>query len=239
MKPAEQQTFVACYEGFYWLNNRVAGSAQELNKEYNTAFTESDFNKALTHESIVKYFEERGVPNPKAPRPVLQPKQLKFIQMILDPHDNRLMSQKMKECGVSSVEHTAWMRDPHFARLIREETTQALENGRAQVLRSIVREASQGNVAAQKFYMELTGEYTPSAKGGTQVNVSVGQDVRLLTQGILEILQRHVHPDTLALVANEFEELLFPAARSAVRRLLTPPKQLIVPVETDEPEISV
>lgn len=214
MKPQRQQEFVACYEAFYWLKSRAPYGAEELNREYKTDYTDEEFEKVLANESLAKYLDERAVPNKHKPQPKLTPKQLDFLRLVLDPNDNRLLSMKMKECRVSAAEHASWMRDATFSKLVREETTKQLENGRTAVLRALTREASSGNIRAIQFYMELTGEYVPRSQGPA-VSVNVHSDVRNLTQGILEILQRHVPPATLMLVADEFEELLFPQAHSA------------------------
>jgi len=205
---ATRQEFVACYEAYYWNFGFAPDSPANLNSEFKTKFTKEDWEDCLTRESLVKYFEERGVPNPYKPAPVLTPKQLDFIRDFTDPTNILPLSKKLSLAKVSQAEFASWMRDTTFVQLVRGETDKKFNDSRTLVLNALAQEAAVSrNVNAIKFYFELTGEYSPTSK--TQVTHLTGE-VRELTQKLLEVLQRHVPPETLELIHGELEEVLFP-----------------------------
>lgn len=214
----ERQEFAACYEGYFWRRGFVPLSVQELNGEWGTKFSEELWKESLSNPSLIEYFEKRGVDNPYAPRPVLTEKQNDFLRVLFDPTDPSPLAAKMKKAKVSNTEYSAWMRDPTFENLMREEADKRFEYTYADVLGSLGREASRGNVQAIKLYLTLTGRYSEAQPG---VSVTINQDLRLLTQKLLEILQRHVDPQTLALVHGEMEAVLFPnLPTTPVRRVI-------------------
>ncbi len=205
--PGSNQEFVACYESYFWRYNRIPLTAKEINAEFGTTFTETQYNNVLSLESLIKYFNDRAIPNPKAPRPVLTPIQLDLLRVITDPTDFRTLGQKLKSINVSQAQLSSWMRDATFARLMREETTRQFQDNRTYVLNGLLKEASKGNVAAIKLWAEMTGEYVP----GQATTVHVTVETKEIVQKLLEVLQRHVDPDTLELITGEMEKVLFPS----------------------------
>jgi hypothetical protein len=206
---SERQEFVACFEAYYWNNGFIPDKVATLNYEFNTHFSTTLWEAVLTDPKLVAYFKERGVPNPYAPQPVLTPKQLDFIRAFTDPTNVLPLSKKLSSLQVSQAEFASWMRDTNFITLVRGESDKKFRDSRTLVLNALAQEAAVSrNVNAIKFYFELTGEYTPGAK--TQVNVQLNSEVKELTIKLLEVLQRHVPPETLELIHGELEQVLFP-----------------------------
>ena len=210
-----RQEFAACYEAFFWTNGYIPHKVSDLNFHFKTNFTEEHWQKCLSDDSLRKYFRNRSVPLPDEIKPVLHPKQLKFLTLLFDPTDNRPLALKLKDSKTTSSEYSAWMRDEDFVSLLRSEADKRFSQGRTSVLQALQREASKpgANVQAIKLYLTITGDYTESQQAGTTININ--QDIRQLTQKLLEILQRHVPPETLALVHGEMEQLLFPEVKTS------------------------
>lgn len=230
--PGSNQEFVACYESYYWRYGRIPHSSQQLNAEFGTKFPDAQYDEVLSRESLIKYFDDRAIPNPKAPRPILTTRQLDLLRVICDPTDYRTLAMKLKQIKVSQAELASWMRDATFARLMRDETTRQFADNRTYVLNGLLREASKGNVAAVKLWAEMTGEYVP----GTSTHVHVSVETKEVVQKLLEVLQRFVDSDTLELLTSEMEKVLFPQlpdrATTPTWRPPTDTKQLVsVPSE--------
>lgn len=236
LTPKQQQEFVACYEAFYWQQGRIPAVA-ELNRAWGTDFTQGQYEKALKHESLQKYFQERAIPNPYIEQPTLSPKQMDFLRILLDPTDTRSLHHKLKAVKATQAEHAAWLRDPNYAALVRDETSKLFEDSRSRVFMALSREASAGNVPAMKLYLEMTGDYTPANKSGTTINVH--QDLRFTVQKVLEVLQKHVSTQVLLNVAEELEQVLFPQLPSnrptvKQRQVLTVP-EVTAAVDEEDP----
>ncbi len=236
-----RQEFAACYEAFFWTNGYIPHKVEDLNFYYKTRFTAGHWQQCLEDESLRKYFRNRAVPLPDEVKPVLTPKQLKFLTLLFDPTDSRPLALKLKDAKATSQEYSSWMRDEDFISLLRSEADKKFQDGRTSVLQALQREASKpgANVQAIKLYLTITGDYAESSTPGTTININ--QDVRQLTQKLLEILQRHVPPETLALVHAEMEQVLFPEVRTSQSRNhqpLTPPlkKELAVEVLSGSPK---
>lgn len=204
----KRNEFASCYEAYFWRRGHAPTHVSELNSEFQTSFTETLWEHCFSTPSLVQYLQDRHVPVPDEARPALTKKQLDFLQKLFDPSDPSPLAAKLKAAKVTSAEYTSWMRDENFTALARSEANKRFSDGRTNVLLALEQEATlKRNVAAIKLYLTMTGDYS-EAKSGVTVNVN--QDMRLLTYRLLEVLQRHVPPETLALVAAEFEQVLFP-----------------------------
>jgi len=225
----KQSDFAACLEAFYWQSGRLP-SLPEFNREYNVNLTAERFDSALSNPSLKKHLAVIGVP--LEGETFLTGKQMEFLRVLFDPTNTKPLAFKLKECKVTGTEYSAWLRDPAFARVLRNEADKRFENSEHRVLQALEREASGGNVAAMKLYFEMTGRYTPSAKGA--VNVTINQDARELASKMLEVLQRRLPAELLMQVADDLEAVLFPRSATPARAHLSViPVREILPVESE------
>lgn len=186
---------VALIETYYWKFHRLP-SDEDLFKEY---FVETDIASVLSEPRYLRYLAKHGVPVDGTP--TLNPKQVRWIDLLCAAGDTRSITVKAKEAGISLAAHNNWLKNPLFQSALTSRLEQILPDERSRVHSALAREASGGNVSAIKLYMQVTGEYTE----GTSSDKS---EVASLMQGILEILEAHVDRNVLSALADDFDFLL-------------------------------
>lgn len=72
-----------------------------------------------------------------------------------------------KQLGVTSRTLRNWKNKPGFDEAVHDIAWSYLKSGLPEVLAAVAREASKGNVQAQRLYFELTGILSDSGKSGT------------------------------------------------------------------------
>jgi len=167
------------------------GVVKDINV-YRRAYKKSDFREAL---------EERGIPlynlgDPESGSYVLTPNQLVAANVMLDLRDNRSQKKKLQELGIPTQTWEAWLRDPAFQHYIRTRAENILGDNIHESHLALVDRVRSGDVAAIKYFNEITGRYVPAATG--QV------DVAQVLMRVLEVIQRFVlDPATQSLIADE------------------------------------
>jgi hypothetical protein len=152
----------------------------------------------------------RGVPLSK--KSVLSSEQLKCIAIVTDPTRKGGLKSRLREAGIPYPTYQSWMVQPEFRDSVNKLAERILENSFADVNTGLVEAATKGDVAAVKFYYELTGRYDPANK---QV-----MDVMSVLAQVVEIIQRHVSdPKILESMANELTMLSAVAAPGAGRTI--------------------
>lgn len=190
------QSTVALIETYYWKFKRLPSSDEDLFREY---LVETNITEVLAESKYLKYLASHGVPVDGTQ--TLSPKQVRWIDTICSAGDQRPLMTKAKEAGVTMSQHNAWLKNPLFQGALTSRLESILPDERSRVHQALAREASGGNVAAIKLYMQMTGEYTDSVVTGNSETAS-------LMQGILEILETHVDRKTLLALTDDFDYLM-------------------------------
>lgn len=128
--------------------------------------------------------------------------QMNAVDAILaqvDPDNNDTFNAALRSEGVSHKQWRGWMRDPVFASYVRDCSARLFGDHEAAMDVALLRQALGGNPAAIKLSLELTGRIGPT--GGTTT------DMMGMVSRILEILARRLDTATLALVADDLEQL--------------------------------
>ena len=214
-----EEEFLAFYELYYWRHNKVP-TPVDLKLEFRYTVSDESYSKFLAKPENFLHLMNRGVPLPQEVVPRLKPKQLELIRVLLDPANKPTLSQKLKQCEVSSLQYQNWLNEPLFAAILYEETNKATHQARTAVFKALTNEASAGNVPAMKLYLEMSGEYTPK-----QQLVGSEQEFKQLTLKLIEVLKRHVDEQTLLVITSELEEVLF-GERSKVTPIRRAPIEL-------------
>jgi len=186
---------VALIETYYWKYKRIATDS-ELEREY---LVDTDVAAVLGDKQLVAYLAKQGVPVDGSI--ALSPKQVRWIDTLCAAGDSRPLVVKLKDFKLTLAQHNAWLKNPVFQSALTSRLESILPDERVRVHQALAREASGGNVAAIKLYLNLTGELTEGETSGKS-------EMAGLMQGILEILESHVPSHILIDVANDFDYLL-------------------------------
>jgi len=186
---------VALIETYYWKYKRIATDS-ELEREY---LVDTCVTEVLADKQLVAYLAKQGVPVDGSI--ALSPKQVRWIDTLCAAGDSRPLVVKLKDFKLTLAQHNAWLKNPVFQSALTSRLESILPDERVRVHQALAREASGGNVAAIKLYLNLTGELTEGETSGKS-------EMAGLMQGILEILESHVPSHILIDVANDFDYLL-------------------------------
>lgn len=220
LAPHEKEELAAFVELLYWRNGTVPTVA-ELNSAFDLRLTARQLDAYLSQPKIKQYLiNKRGVPLNARAR--LTAKQLDWIRVATDASDVRPVALKMKDLNVTRSDLTKWQSDKFFQQVMYEQGTRSFQNARFGVLRSLAVEAMNGNVTAQKIYLEMTGDYNATQK----VDINVTHEMRQTINVVLDILQRHCSPEVIEAVAVEIEKATIPGLPGAA------PIDLPLPVAT-------
>jgi hypothetical protein len=200
---AEEKNLVSLYELHYWRYPEVYPTVTRINAEFGTDFTPDEFTQILTNPKVVARLRRRDVPaSQREFKSRLTPRQLDWIQVIIDPTSRKTMAARCKEFGITWQKHNAWMRNPLFSTTLRQETDKLAADRRHEVKQGLINEASNGNITAAKTYLEWTGEFKQS------IDINVTHEHKVLVYKIIDVLAAHIPQDTLELVAQELESVL-------------------------------
>jgi hypothetical protein len=205
----EREELAALVELLYWRNG-VVPTARDLNEAFGYDLTDRQFKDYISNPKIKKYLvEERNVPLEAKAR--LTPTQLDYIRVMTDPMDMRPMSVKLKDLGIKYTDVSKWQLNPFFKQVVYEQGTRSFGGARGAVLRSLAVEAIGGNVRAQQMYLEMSGDYSVKS----EVNVNTTVEVRNTINVVIDVLQRHIPPELLEIIALELESVTVPGLPSA------------------------
>lgn len=160
-----------------------------------------DLKAALRNEVFLKSLYNRGISPPQPEDTGLDEAQMAAILAISDFRDRRSFQAKLNNMGVSLTQWNGWMREPKFRNFLQELCGTNFNDALDVVQRGILSAVEKGNVEASKFYLEITGRYTPQTQ-------ELG-NVKLVLSKILEVIRIHVKDDdTLRKIATDFEVVL-------------------------------
>lgn len=132
-------------------------------------------------------------------RSFLSPEQLAVANSILNLQDQRSVSKKLADFGVSAATYGNWKKDPSFNAYLRERSEALLGNSIGEVHLALIDAARNGDVSAMKLFYEITGRHTP----GSRQDINV-QSMLVL---VIEAVQKHVtDPKVLQAIASEIQD---------------------------------
>lgn len=209
---------LGCIELLYMRTGMIATSGLFM-RHLGVEISESELEKVLNDPTCLEALRKKGLPVGTEKTPISE-KQLETIRTVLDPSDSRPLSLKLKGLGVTSQQYSNWMLNQHFVATLRDSAENYLVTGGPRIIKSLVDEASSGNIRAQQLFFALTGRYDPSNKS---VNVNINSEAKLIVSNILEILQEEVSTEVLLRIADKLEAVLFPSVPEPARTHSPPP----------------
>lgn len=206
-----REELAAFIELLYWRNGTLP-TVKEINDAffYDNPISEADYKAYIQDPRIRRYLvEERSVPLEAKAR--LTPTQLDYIRVMTDPLDMRPIALKLKDLGIKQSDVSKWYLNPFFKQVVYEQSTRSFGGARGAVLRSLAVEAIGGNVRAQQMYLEMSGDYSVRS----EVNVNTTVEVRNTINVVIDVLQKHIDPELLEIIATELETRTVPGLPNA------------------------
>lgn len=132
--------------------------------------------KVLATDEAIDLLEERGVSFDL--RDGLSQQQNLVLLLLADPGDRRKVSTKLKDAGVPWATYLAWMKNPVFSEARRKLAEDNFANAVPDFVQKVVEKADDGDMAAVKLGLEMSGRFIP---GQAQV-----QEANFVVQAIIE-----------------------------------------------------
>lgn len=147
----------------------------------------------------VKAVGSRGLPIPK--KSLLSPEQFRAVAIITDPTIGGGLGSRLRMAGITYAKYNNWMLQTEFKEAVNTLAEKILSNSLADVNMGLVGAAAKGDVAAIKFYYEVTGRYNP--------NDQKVLDVLSVLNSVIEILQEEIRdPATLQAIATKMQFMM-------------------------------
>ncbi|MGH7791732.1 MAG: phBC6A51 family helix-turn-helix protein, partial [Thermodesulfobacteriota bacterium] len=125
--------------------------------------------------------------------------------------DEREISRKLDQLGVTSAQYYAWLQQPEFQDFVRKLANQNIENVHHEAVLSFNKLIREGDFQAIRYYFELTGV---SQTGDVQ-------NLKHMIQLIIESVQKHVKdPTVLAAISADLMSVT-PLANNVQPAILT------------------
>ena len=181
----------------------IALSGIELEEdEYYAAWVNPRFLDTLRSRGLPEHvIQPKG--SDKFSGHILSEKQVQVANTLLDTLDKRSRLKKLTELGVSTQEHSRWLKDPVYRQYCLDRAESLLQESLPVAHMSLIDRVSQGDMTALRYYYAMTGRYRERSSAAVEVNVqnNYGNDTLIR---IVEIIQKHVKdPDTLAAIGEE------------------------------------
>lgn len=164
-------------------------------------FPEFNYKYSMSNDIFLKCLQNRGIKLPEADE-VLTNEQMAAIAAMTNFRDvNKSPTAKLRAVGVSWTKWQGWMRNPHFRKFLQDLAAINFEDSLDLVQAGLLKAAEKGNVEAAKFFLELTGRYTPVSQETMQVKMVLAK--------VIEAVQIHVKdPATLQAISADFNKIL-------------------------------
>lgn len=166
--------------------------------DINVCLQKVSFKYGLTNRGIV--IGQRGI---------LSPEQIACVQVLTNFADRRTINAKLRSLGIRLATYRGWMKDEFFRNFILNSSSEDFKNASLLAKDGLYRAMEKGDTNAVKLYLELTGQY----KSGQQDNTDFAQIIVKL----LEIMARHLTPDKMAAIEDDFGKeisMVLPVQRS-------------------------
>jgi hypothetical protein len=189
-------------ESFWHLNDRFP-----TEPEICLVYPEFDLHLALADPTFIKGLENRGISLPVEKAWYPSEIQMAAMVAITNYADTRTRRQKLEDLGVSLNTWAGWVRNKSFKIAFERLSRQNFEEGASIAREGLSKAMERGEVAAIKYYNDLTGE-APAV-----------QNLQLMLTRLIEVMQLHVK-DTAVLHAIERDFRAIMAGQDIERLLL-------------------
>jgi len=195
---AQQAEMVALIEQLFWQHGKLPTNDYIAEKLRLTPSTVAKYwNDDTVRASLIKRCIDL---RPEQSKDLLTAPQLLLVNMLLNQHDKRSVRQKLEECGVSSQQYHAWLRQASFVGYINQRAEQLFGASDHEAYMALLDTVRGGDVQGIKLFMEMRGKYTPRAE--------VQMNMEMILSKVVEIIAIHVKdPNVLNAIAYDIEGL--------------------------------
>lgn len=121
------------------------------------------------------------------------------LLLLSDPSDRRTTGAKLKQLGIPYARYQAWMRQPLFANVLRQQSENVLADAVPAMLNKLVGNIEAGDNQSIKLGLEISGRYNPAQQ---QV-----EDAKAIVQRVVEAVIRRVHdPEVRMAILTDIRE---------------------------------
>lgn len=183
---------LALIEEFWHLNDRFPSEA-----EICLVYPDFDLPSSLADPTFIKALENRGITPPV--EKIFRPSELQMAAMIAVTNytDTRSRQEKLESLGINLNTWAGWLRNKSFKLAFERLSRQNFEEARSIAREGLARAMEKGEVAAIKYYNDLTGE-APAV-----------QNLQLMLTKLVEVIQLHVTDQvTLANIERDFRLIM-------------------------------
>lgn len=160
----------------------------------------------LAREAINKQVEARGLPPvgsfsvPKVQQRVVDPMFAAYCVHILNTLDKRPIAAKLKELGVSTTKWNALLNNKMNKAYYESRLNAMFKDTEMSAKMGLIRNVESGDLAAIKYFNEVSGVYRPNQEILLNLGVIIGK--------IMEILASQVDSQVLLQIADSIENLM-------------------------------
>lgn len=207
---------------------------ERLIEEY--GYTLEEISSLYDSEEIKAALAERGIlvdqirPNTSAvgKHAKLSPVQLIVANRLLDLTDSRSEKKKLQDCGVTTLQYTAWLADPEFTSYMKERAEGLLGSSQHEILLALMDKVKARDTSAIKLALEVTGRHVSQSSSG---NAGPSQhDVSNLITRVVEIIIDEVEDQPTAMrIAERLQGLVIGAQVAGV---MAPPPVVVPEIAT-------
>lgn len=208
-----EQWDIISFSEQYWRENGFFPSFGEIAIE--TQLSAREVEEIVFDELTQKHLSARGI-DWKIDRPQSESSaserrsgrmkrltdiQIATVSTILNPADQRSVSEKLEELGVPATTYANWKKSSVFSDYMKKQGEALFGEFMPDMEQALVKRATAGNIPALKFAFEVSGRYRPN-QGEEQANF------KMLMIRLIEIIQMHVKdPLTLQNIARDIKQL--------------------------------
>lgn len=216
-----------CYAEEFWHEYKAFPSYEEIKKNVEGFSNNEEIESELYSPAVRIRLTNRGVDygvsanqdeieqgkfkklNPSR----LSDKQIAVINTVLNYADTRSLQKKLLDLNVSPATYYGWKKQKRFADFMRARSEELFGDAMPEVHKSLAERASSGDIRAAKLFYEVSGRHTG-------INKEEVANMKLLLVRLIEVLQRHLDPDTMRIVANEISALVKPELPSVAGEVI-------------------
>lgn len=192
---SKEAKFIAYCEEYYFFHSKGFPTAEQAAVALNYSITDIQF--FLRNKLVQEALDRRGLPwktSGHTNSAELTPTQVAVAIAVTNFADPRPPDQKLDDLGILPDQYRAWLNDPTFHAFVNQLADRNLDNVRPDAITEFTKLVRQGDLAAIKYYFEITGQFK-------QQSVT---NIQALIQKLIEAVQRHVKdPQILAAIAQE------------------------------------
>lgn len=91
-------------------------------------------------------------------------KQIKMVELLLNPEDRRTKEKKCEEVGIAFTTLWRWMKDERFVDYMNSQLEKYTNGELPDVWRALIAQCKRGSTTAMKLYFEMKRLYPGSEK---------------------------------------------------------------------------